>query len=32
VEARRSDYAYLYQHARAVEPIDPWQWGLAAQL
>ncbi len=32
VEKRHPDRAYLYQYARAREPKDPGQWGLAAQL
>lgn len=31
-ESRIPNRAYLSQYARAVEPIDPWQWGRPAQL
>jgi hypothetical protein len=30
--AHAADYKYLYRYARAVEPTDPLQWGLPAQL
>ena len=32
VRLHQSEYAYLYHYARALEPKDPWQWGLPAQL
>lgn len=32
VQARQPDRAYLYKFARALEPADPYQWGLPAQL
>jgi choline-sulfatase len=29
---RAAEYQYLYRYARALEPRDPLQWGLPAQL
>lgn len=31
-KVRKPDLDYLHCYARVVEPIDPWQWGRAAQL
>lgn len=32
LEERQPQRDYLARYARAVEPVDPWQWGLPAQL
>ncbi len=32
LDRRKPERQYLYKYARALEPVDPWQWGLAAQL